>query len=116
MVSACSSARPHRRRDRTGPPRPQLPGRDLVRLTLPRATDPIRDVVDAIAPIARRLGPGMAATLTGQATAEMTRHGWNPKGAFTTALHRELGGIPHGHHPAPPDPAHPVAPDHYPTL
>jgi DNA primase len=82
----------------TGSPTTVLPGRDLVRLALDRATDPIRDTLAAITPIAQRLGPGMRHALIEQATAEMTRRGWNPKNAFTAALHRGLestpGGIP----------------------
>ncbi len=73
-----------------------LPGRDLVRLTLERARDPIRDTVAAIAPLTRWLGPGMRHALLDHAAAEMTRHGWNPRNAFTTALRRELETQPSG--------------------
>ena len=79
------------------PPRPTLPGRDLVRLALDRAHDPIRDVAAAITPLARRLGPGMRATLIAQAAAEMTSHGCNPGNAFTRAVTRELRDL----HPVP---------------
>jgi DNA primase len=73
-----------------------LPGRDLVRLRLQTAEDPIRDTVTAITPLTRWLGPSLRHALLEQATAEMTRHGWNPKGAFTHALHHALEAGPSG--------------------
>ncbi|MFC7597582.1 CHC2 zinc finger domain-containing protein [Terrabacter sp. GCM10028922] len=75
------------------PPCPALPGRDLARLALIAADDPIRDTVAAIAPVARRLSPGMRTVLVAQATDEMTRSGWNPHQAFARAIDRELAGL-----------------------
>ncbi len=89
------------------PPAPltYLPGRALVRLALQAADDPIRDTLDAITPLTRWLGPGLRHALLEQATAEMTRSGWNPKNAFTTALHHALDTQPSGI--PPPQRAHP---------
>jgi DNA primase len=78
----------------TDRPAAMLPGRQLARLVLDRARDPVRDTVAAIAPIARRLGPQLRARLLDQATAEMTRHGWNAKDMFAIALQRELDTTP----------------------
>lgn len=69
--------------------RPLLPGGDIVRLTLARCGDPVCAVVDAVAPIARQLGPALSAALLQQVTTEMTRTGWNANNEFTRALVRE---------------------------
>jgi DNA primase len=74
----------------TDRPAAMLPGRQLAQLARDRARDPVRDTVAAIAPVARRLGPQLRARLIDQATAEMTRHGWNAKDMFAIALQREL--------------------------
>jgi len=96
---------------RAGAPVTFLPGRDLVRIALDQAHDPIRDTVAIVAPLTRRLGPGMRHALIEQATAEMTRHGWNPRNAFTAALGRELETQPSGIPPPARAPAHPLGPD-----
>ncbi|EWT06833.1 hypothetical protein N864_16410 [Intrasporangium chromatireducens Q5-1] len=70
--------------------RPFLPGSDLVRLTLNRGGNPMRSVVEAVAPVANRLGPALSAVLVEQVVAEMTRSGWNPNNLFTRMLSREL--------------------------
>ncbi|GAB3881477.1 CHC2 zinc finger domain-containing protein [Terrabacter terrigena] len=79
-----------RSKEMCGPPCCVLPGRDLTRLSLTAADDPLRDTVAAIAPVARDLSPGMRTVLVAQATAEMTRSGWNHHNAFTHAIEREL--------------------------
>ena len=71
-------------------PAAHLPGRELAELARNRATDPVRDTAVAIARLARCLDATGRADLAEQATAEMTRHGWNPKGIFAIALQREL--------------------------
>jgi DNA primase len=70
--------------------RPFLPGADLVRLTLGPGGEPMRSVVDAVAPVARELGPALSTALVEQVVAEMTRSGWNPNNLFTRTLSREL--------------------------
>lgn len=56
----------------------------------------MRDTVHTIAALSQRFGPGLRHELLEQATAEMTRHGWNPKGTFATELARELDTQPSG--------------------
>lgn len=73
-----------------------LPGRDIVRLTLERASDPVRDTVNAVVRLSSRLGPGLRQALVEDATSEMTRRGWNPNGTFARALERGLQTQPSG--------------------
>jgi DNA primase len=65
---------------------PRMPGRELARICLSRARDPIRDSAKEILAIARLTAGHGAAELLGQAEQEMTRLGWNPRGAFGTYL------------------------------
>ncbi|EWT04414.1 hypothetical protein N864_08110 [Intrasporangium chromatireducens Q5-1] len=98
-------------RGRGASARTVLPGRDLVRLSLQTAQDPIGDTVAAVTPLIRWLGPGLRHALLEQATAEMTRSGWNPKGAFTAALQRALDAEPSGIPPPTRGAPHPLGPE-----
>ncbi|MBC9822849.1 CHC2 zinc finger domain-containing protein [Terrabacter sp. MAHUQ-38] len=71
-------------------PHTQVPGRALIRLLLDRADDPIRDAVQTIAPIAAQLPLAERVRLLRDSAAEMTRHGWNPRDAYSQALEHAL--------------------------
>jgi DNA primase len=72
---------------RTDAPRPQLPGRDLVRICLDQPDDAARRVLDVLTPLTIRLREAAARELIDQAELEMTVRGANPRGEFTQALH-----------------------------
>jgi len=68
-------------------PRPQLPGRDLVRICLNQPSGPDRRVVDVLTHLALQLQGNAVRELLDQAGREMTVRGWNPRGDFSHALH-----------------------------
>ena len=72
---------------RTDAPRPQLPGRDLVRICLDQPDDAALRVLDVFTPLTIRLREAAARELIDQAEREMTVRGANPRGEFTQALH-----------------------------
>jgi DNA primase catalytic core len=72
---------------RTDAPRPQLPGRDLVRICLDQPDDAALRVLDVLTPLTIRLREAAARELIDQAEREMTVRGWNPRGEFAQALH-----------------------------
>jgi len=74
----------------TDVPRPALPGRDLVRICLDQAGEPVRRVLDVLTPLAIRLRECAARELTDQAEREMTVRGWNPGGEFAQILHTAI--------------------------
>ncbi|WP_347351225.1 CHC2 zinc finger domain-containing protein [Intrasporangium sp.] len=89
-----------------------LPGRDLARLSLQQgAREPVRDTIAVLTPLTRWLGPGLRHVLLEQATAEMTRHGWNPHGTLTAALGHALETEPTGMPPPAHALAHPPGPE-----
>jgi len=71
---------------RTDAPRPQLPGRDLVRICLDQPDDAALRVLDVLTPLTIRLREAAARELIDQAEREMTVRGWNPRGEFAQAL------------------------------
>jgi DNA primase len=71
---------------RTDAPRPQLPGRDLVRICLDQPDDTALAVLDVLTPLTIRLREAAARELIDQAEREMTVRGANPRGEFTQAL------------------------------
>ena len=81
---------------RTDAPRPQLPGRDLVRICADQPDDALR-VLDVLTPLTIRLREAAARELIDQAEREMTVRGWNPRGEFAQALH---DAIDHAQHQA----------------
>src|SRR5450759_3756498 len=72
---------------RTDAPRPQLPGRELVRICLDPPDDAARRVLDVLTPLTSRLREAAARELIDQAERGMTVRGWNPRGEFAQALH-----------------------------
>jgi DNA primase len=74
----------------SGDPRPLQPGRELVRAALAVAHDPVRDTIANLVPVLMALHGSDARALGGQAEAEMTRQGWNPKGVFTDILRQAV--------------------------
>lgn len=74
----------------SGDTRPVQPGRELVRAALTVAHDPVRDTIADLVPVLMALSASDARALGTQAEGEMTRQGWNPKGAFTSALHQAV--------------------------
>jgi DNA primase len=77
------------RRDCVGPttdvPRPELPGRDLVRICFDQPDEPATRILDMLTPLAMRLRGDAARELIAQAEFEMTVRGWNPHGEFAHA-------------------------------
>ncbi|SDP19219.1 DNA primase [Pedococcus dokdonensis] len=69
-----------------GDPRPEQPGRELVRAALAAASDPLRETIRDLMPVLMALPTRDARDLAAQADGEMTRQGWNPKGIFTQTL------------------------------
>jgi hypothetical protein len=65
-------------------------GRELVRAALAAAKDPVRDTIRDLVPILMVLPGTDARALAAQAEREMTRQGWNPKGAFTETLRQAI--------------------------
>ena len=84
LTQECDGERPHT----------EVPGRELIRLLLDRADDPIRDAVQTIAPIAAQLPLTERARLVRDSTAEMTRHGWNPRDTYSQALEHAMRDQP----------------------
>jgi DNA primase len=66
----------------TDAPRPQLPGRDLVRICFDEPGEPVRRIEDVLTQLDMRLGGSAARQLIDQAEFEMTVRGWNPRGEF----------------------------------
>jgi len=62
--------------------RPRMPGRELVRVCLPGARNPVRDTAHIVLAAARLAHGHDALQLIRQAEDEMTRQGWNPRGIF----------------------------------
>jgi DNA primase len=75
---------------RTDAPRPQLPGRDLVRICLDQPGDAALRVLDVLTPLTIRLREAAARELIDQAEREMTVRGWNPRGEFAHALREAI--------------------------
>jgi DNA primase len=67
----------------TEAPRPQLPGRDLVRICFDGPGEPVRRVLEVLTQLDMRLRGGAARELIEQAEFEITVRGWNPRGEFT---------------------------------
>lgn len=65
---------------------PFLPGRALATLSLGRHRGDVAAVAADLRGLADQLPPEQATELLDQATAEVTRHGWNGADAFTRAL------------------------------
>jgi DNA primase len=95
------------------PPPPHLPGRELVRVLLPRSHDPIRDTAHELLSIARLTGGRDAVQLLQQAEAEMTRQGWNPSGIFGHYMRSQAAQETRDriHHPETSSHLHPPAPN-----
>jgi DNA primase len=66
----------------TEDPRPQLPGRELVRICFEEPGEPVRRIVDILTQLDMRLRGSAARELLDQAEFEMTVRGWNPRGEF----------------------------------
>jgi DNA primase len=96
-----------------GDPRPVHAGRELVRAALAAAHDPVKDTIADLVPVLMRLDGASARVLAAQADGEMTRQGWNPRGAFAFTLrqavavaaaqHRDVAPHSRAMRPAPPD-------------
>jgi len=77
--------------DTSEAPRPQLPGRDLVRICFNDPGEPVRRVVDVLTKLDMRLRGGAASELIDQAEYEMTVRGWNPRGEFARSARDAIG-------------------------
>jgi DNA primase len=75
----------------TEAPRPQLPGRDLVRICFDEPSEPVRRVVDVLTQLDMQLRGGAARELIDQAEFEMTVRGWNPRGEFARSVRDAIG-------------------------
>jgi DNA primase len=75
----------------TKAPRPQLPGRDLVRICFDEPGEPIRRIVEVLAQLDVQLREGAARELIDQAEFEMTVRGWNPRGEFARSVRDAIG-------------------------
>ena len=75
---------------RVGDPRPVDAGRELVRVALAGARDPVRDTIRDLVPVLMGMDGAAARALVVQADGEMTRQGWNPKGTFTDTLRQAV--------------------------
>src|SRR5664279_722893 len=69
----------------TEAPKPQLPGRDLVRICFDQPGEPAGRVLDVLTPLAMHLSHSAARELIDQAEHEMTARGANPRGQFAQA-------------------------------
>lgn len=69
--------------------RPHLPGRELAALAC-AGSDPVGTLIGDLQRLAPLLNQAALDGLANGATAEMTRHGWNPDAAFTRELSRAL--------------------------
>jgi DNA primase len=63
-------------------PGPRMPGRELVRILIPRSQDPIRDTAHELLSLVRLADGRDARELLHLAEAEMSQQGWNPRGVF----------------------------------
>ena len=75
----------------TEAPRPQLPGRDLVRICFEEPGEPVRRIVDMLTQLDMQLRGGAARELINQAEFEMTVRGWNPRGEFARSARDAIG-------------------------
>jgi len=75
----------------TEAPRPQLPGRDLVRICFEEPGEPVRRIVNVLTQLDMRLRGGAARELIDQAEFEMTVRGWNPRGEFARSARDAIG-------------------------
>jgi DNA primase len=75
----------------TDSPRPQLPGRDLVRICFGEPGEPVRRIVDVLTQLDMQLRGGAARELIDQAEFEMTVRGWNPRGEFARTARDAIG-------------------------
>jgi DNA primase len=75
----------------TDVPRPQLPGRDLVRICFDEPGEPVRRVVEVLTQLDMQLRGGAAGALIDQAEFEMTVRGWNPRGDFARSARDAIG-------------------------
>ena len=74
---------------------PQLPGRDLVRICLHQAGEPVARVLGVLTPLATQLSHSAARELIAQAEHEMTAAGANPRGQFARAAHAAIDDAQH---------------------
>jgi hypothetical protein len=74
----------------TDAPRPQLPGRDLVRICLHQPGEPAARVLDVLTPLATQLSHSATRELIAQAEHEMTARDANPSGQFAQAAHAAI--------------------------
>jgi DNA primase len=74
---------------------PQLPGRDLVRICLHQAGEPVTRVLDVLTPLATQLSHSAASELIAQAEHELTASGANPRGQFAQAAHAAIDEAQH---------------------
>jgi DNA primase len=72
-------------------PRPQLPGRDLVRICFEEPGEPVRRIVEVLTQLDLQLQGGAARELIDQAEFEMTVRGWNPRGEFARSARDAIG-------------------------
>jgi len=79
----------------TDAPRPQLPGRDLVRICLDQPGEPVARVLDVLTPLATQLSRGATSELIDQAEHEMTARGANPRGDFAQAADAAINDAQH---------------------
>jgi len=75
----------------TDTPRPQLPGRDLVRICFEEPGEPVRRIVDVLTQLDMRMRGGAASEFIDQAEFEMTVRGWNPRGEFARSARDAIG-------------------------
>ncbi len=75
----------------TGAPKPELPGRDLVRICFAQPGEPVRRVLDVLTSLAIQLTLSAAHELIDQAESEMSARGQNPHGQFTQAAQGAIG-------------------------
>jgi DNA primase len=69
----------------TEAPKPQLPGRDLVRICHDEPGEPAGRVLDMLTPLAMHLSHSATRELIAQAEHELTARGANPRGEFAQA-------------------------------
>jgi DNA primase len=75
----------------TEAPRPQLPGRDLVRICFEAPGEPVSRIVEVLTQLDMQLRGGAARELLDQAEFEMTVRGWNPRGEFARSTRDAIG-------------------------
>jgi len=79
----------------TDTPKPQLPGRDLVRICLDQPGEPVARVLDVLTPLATQLSRCTTRELIAQAEHEMTARGANPSGQFAQAARAAIDHAQH---------------------